>query len=485
MEILQSETTEIYEFGPYRLDVGQHKLERSDGSTNGALPEKAFQTLVYLVRNQGRLVTKNELIDAVWPDTAVEENNLNKTIHTIRHTLRENPKGAQYIETVRKHGYRFIADVRKVDGNDSGRSAVKGFAEQVNHDNPRVDNVPPAPLKGRTEHRRHESGPYRAAVAALGLTAALGLGAWLTSDYWRPFGVPVQLASDNSGKLPLKNAADTGHSPAYDLYIRGKVKVASENRDDTEAAIRYLEEAVALEPNFSEAFAALARGYNTMAFKYSSGAEAKRFHENAEVAIEKALALDPNLAEAHFARGLILWTNIKAFPHEAAIQSYNRAIALDPDLDEAHHQLSMVYSHIGLVEEARQSVDKALKINPNNTLARFRSGVYLEYLGEFDEAIAVFKTIPRDHTPLLMNRSLAETLIQAGRADEVHAIVEDHLKRHPQDEGGSFTGVKALLLAKAGRHQEAEDAIRQAVQIGQGLDIFTIRPTMPRAPTLL
>ncbi len=267
-------------------------------------------------------------------------------------------------------------------------------------------------------------------------------------------------------------AVSSKDSPAYDLYMRGKVKVASENREDTEAAIKLLEEAVAIDANLAEAYAQLARGYNTMAFKYSSDSERKWFYENAEVAIDKALALNPDLAEGHFARGLILWTNTKQFPHEQAIQSYKRSLALDPNLDETHHQLSMVYSHIGLLDEAEQSVKKALEINPNNTLARFRAGVYIAYQGRFDDAIAVLKTIPSDFTPLIVDRSMAEALIQTGRLVEAEAIVDDYLRMYPQDEGGSFTSVKALLLAKAGKQKEAEEAITRAVQIGKGYGHF-------------
>ena len=248
--------------------------------------------------------------------------------------------------------------------------------------------------------------------------------------------------------------------------------MASENQPDTEVAIQLLEEAVALDPNLAQAYAQLARGYNTMAFKYSSGAETKRYHENAEVAIEKALSLDPGLAEAHFARGLILWSNVRGFPHEKAIQSYKRSLALDPTLDETYHQLSLVYSHIGLLAEARENVDKALEINPNNTLARFRAGVYVAYEGRFEDALETFKTIPRDFTPLLIDRSKAEALIQAGRADEAKNIADDYLARFPQDEGGSFTSVKALLLAKAGRNAEAETAIKHALEIGRGYGHF-------------
>ncbi len=115
-----------------------------------------------------------------------------------------------------------------------------------------------------------------------------------------------------------------GHSPAYDLYVRGKIKAGSENIEDTENAIKVLEAAIAIDPFFAPAYAQLARAYNTRAFKFSAGPKRKLLHENADVAVEKALSLDPNLAEGHFARGLILWTNTKGFPHEQAIRAFKR-----------------------------------------------------------------------------------------------------------------------------------------------------------------
>jgi DNA-binding winged helix-turn-helix (wHTH) protein/Tfp pilus assembly protein PilF len=444
---MASETKEIYEFGPYTLDVGQHRFERSDGVTNSPLPEIAFQTLVFLVRNHGRLVTKNELLEAIWPDTAVEENNLNKSIHAIRHALGNAPRGQKYIETIPKHGYRFIADVRKVDSFGSPTVVEDGIAAKQ-----------PDSSDHKVLSRSRSKRPYLAVVALL-LIGAAGLGGWYVKGGWK------------SAEAPIVSAGQD-RSPAYDLYVRGKVKVASENREDTEAAIKVLEEAVAIDPNFAEAYAQLARGYNTMAFKYSSDSERKRYYENAEVAIDKALALNPDLAEAHFARGLILWTHTKRFPHEMAIRSYKRSLELDPNLDETHHQLSLVYSHVGLLDEAIRSVNKALEINPNNTLARFRRGVYIAYQGKFDEAIAIYKTIPDDFTPLLSDRSMAEALIHKGRLGEAEAIVDDYLSKVPQDEGGSFTSLKALLLAKAGRGNEAEQAIDRAVQIGTGYGHF-------------
>src|SRR5207302_1503471 len=107
----------------------------------------------------------------------------------------------------------------------------------------------------------------------------------------------------------------------------------------------------------------------------ASDAERKKSYEDAEVAVDKALAINPNLAEGHFARGLMLWTPYKRFPHAQAIQSYHRAIELDPNFDEAHHQLGFIYLHIGMLDKAQQEIEKALAINPGNTLARYRFGV--------------------------------------------------------------------------------------------------------------
>ena len=389
--------SESFEFGDFLLDVGERKLVRRDGVKNDALPEKAFQTLVHLVRHSGTLLTKEELLLAVWSDTIVEENNLGKAIHAIRRCLGERIGEQKYIETVPKHGYRFVAEVRKISN----------------------DNDHP-----QTVHIAHD-----------------------------PLGHPMR-------------------SPAYDLYLRGKVKAGSENREDTEAAIKVLEAAVAIDPNLAGAYAQLARAYNTLAFKFSCETEAKVYHENAEVAILKSLALDPELAEGHFARGLILWTKRKGFPHEQAIRSYKRSLDLDPDDDETHHQLSMVYSHIGLLNEAQQSVRRALEINPNNTMARFRVGVYDAYQGKFDEAMNVFKSIPRDVSPLLVDRCMAEVLVQVGRHKEAEEIVESYLDKHPKDEGGSFTSVMAVLLAKRGKALEAEAAIERAIELGHGFGHF-------------
>jgi DNA-binding winged helix-turn-helix (wHTH) protein/pimeloyl-ACP methyl ester carboxylesterase len=101
-----------YQFGPFHLDVRERRLSRGDEVI--PLRLKVFDTLLVLVENAGRLVTKQELLDTVWPETTVEENNLNHNVSVLRKALGERATGQQYIETVPRVGYRFAASVEAI-----------------------------------------------------------------------------------------------------------------------------------------------------------------------------------------------------------------------------------------------------------------------------------------------------------------------------------------------------------------------------------
>src|SRR5262245_47552250 len=96
-------------FGPFRLDVAERLLLRDGEAIQ--LPPKAFETLLVLVENSGRLVTKKELIDRLWPDAFVEEANLANNISLLRKVLDDDRQDSKYIKTVTKSGYRFVAAV--------------------------------------------------------------------------------------------------------------------------------------------------------------------------------------------------------------------------------------------------------------------------------------------------------------------------------------------------------------------------------------
>ncbi len=113
----------VYEFGPFRLDPREHLLVR-DGEPV-LLSAKAFDLLLVLVRNNGRLVTKSQLLETVWPNTFVEEGNLTQNISILRKSLGATHDSARYIKTVPKVGYRFAAPVRESCGQAVGTNVAQ------------------------------------------------------------------------------------------------------------------------------------------------------------------------------------------------------------------------------------------------------------------------------------------------------------------------------------------------------------------------
>lgn len=127
-----SNSNAVYEFGGFRLEVAEHRLMR--GGSAVPLTGKALSTLRALVERHGKLVAKGELMSLVWPETAVEENNLDRNISTLRKALGEQANGEAFIETVPRMGYRFVAAVRELGGSGTGgRTEVSSRRQEIRY----------------------------------------------------------------------------------------------------------------------------------------------------------------------------------------------------------------------------------------------------------------------------------------------------------------------------------------------------------------
>src|SRR5215813_4193499 len=113
-EAQREQLAPFYEFGQFRVDTVKYVLTREGEVV--PLNLKAFEILLALIENRGQVLEKNELLQRVWPDTVVEENNLARNISALRKALDEHPNEHQYILTVPGRGYRFVASVREMDG---------------------------------------------------------------------------------------------------------------------------------------------------------------------------------------------------------------------------------------------------------------------------------------------------------------------------------------------------------------------------------
>lgn len=111
--VIGAERPGVFEFGGFRLEPHRRLLTRIDGEPV-VVTDKAFDALVYLIAHAGQLVTKDDLIKALWPNTVVEENNLYVVISTLRRALKDESAAQRLIATVAGRGYQFVADVRVV-----------------------------------------------------------------------------------------------------------------------------------------------------------------------------------------------------------------------------------------------------------------------------------------------------------------------------------------------------------------------------------
>jgi TolB-like protein/tetratricopeptide (TPR) repeat protein len=118
----------IYEFSGFRLDVARRQL-RSKDDQPANLTVKVFDLLLYLVEHQGELVEKSTLMQAVWPNVVVEENNLNQNISVLRKALGERAGEHRFIMTVPGRGFRFVAPVTVAQGNRSVAGARSAAAQ--------------------------------------------------------------------------------------------------------------------------------------------------------------------------------------------------------------------------------------------------------------------------------------------------------------------------------------------------------------------
>lgn len=144
---MSKQTRQFYEFGPFRIDLSQRVLLREGKPL--ALPPKIFETLLALVERSGEIVEKDKLLEEVWPESVVEENNLTQYISALRKTLGDGRHQQRYIETIPRRGYRFAAQVQKVwdesadlavSNHTTVRLMVREETEEIEEEQPAQDH---------------------------------------------------------------------------------------------------------------------------------------------------------------------------------------------------------------------------------------------------------------------------------------------------------------------------------------------------------
>ena len=196
----------FYEFGPFRLDPNRHRLFCGDEVV--ALSPKAIQTLILLVENRGKLLERESLMEALWPRVIVEDANLTVAVSQLRKALNQNGEKGEFIETIPRVGYRFVADICEVVEEPAPLISEERTPLQPIAGNAEANGIPTAPpelqtkislLPERGRPRRMQKG----LIVALGLCLAIAVAAIAYRFVRSSSSGPATISS--VAVLPLKN----------------------------------------------------------------------------------------------------------------------------------------------------------------------------------------------------------------------------------------------------------------------------------------
>jgi DNA-binding winged helix-turn-helix (wHTH) protein/tetratricopeptide (TPR) repeat protein len=422
-------TKQLYEFGPFRLDPEKELLLRDKEAIQ--LAPKAFQVLLVLVRRKKEVVTKDELLIAVWPDTFVEETNLSRNVFLLRKALGESPQDHQYIVTVPGRGYRFAEDVHLVPEREVSIIAASHSKLQI---------------------EVSETGTWRwlAVALVLGLAVALSI--------FRLFSKRSPMLTGNDTVVLADFANSTG-DPVFDGTLRQGLSVQLEQSpflslisdERIQHTIRLMDKPagtlvtpeVAREICEREGSAAVLEGsIASLGSRYVLGLKATNCHSGEVLDEEQVQATrkedvlnalsqiasnfrtrvgeslttikqhniplqDATTSSLEALKAYSLgWEVQDAQGPAAAIPFFQRAVEIDPEFATAHAALALMYGHTGESALATQTIRRAYELrNHASDNERFFIEAYYDGRGTGNEEKAQQtceqweRTYPRETTP--------------------------------------------------------------------------------------
>lgn len=493
---MSHEAQHLYEFGPFRLDPSQQLL--TEGKQKVPLTPKAFQTLLVLVENCGRVIGKDELLTKVWPDVFVEEATLAQNVFTLRKQLGDDRETALYIETVPKRGYRFVADVHRIN-----------------------------PAEQQTLARRY---PVRALKVAAGALTLIVILAGLGWRYWNrasspaaaessatpPLAVPVRKlavlpfrdisggAGEESWGIGMSDAIITRLAGLQSLAVRPTSSVLKYAKEpaDPERAARELGVDSVLDGTYQR----LGETMRVSVQLVDKENQATRWAERYDLSAKNMLNFQDEVARK-VVEGLRLQVSpreqeVLASPRTNSAEAYNRYL-----LGRIHKNEYFLHTRLKSLKEGQSVLRQAVMADPSFADAYALLGLMLLYesanypangaqnLKEGDKAAR--QAVKLDPSSIEGSLALGLALTEAGRNSEAIARLREAVRLSPNSELGwdllgyvyHYAGLDDLaekayrrsleldpttpriywmhgrMLLYVGRVQEAEQEMRQAVAI--------------------
>ncbi len=251
---MQTASIHIYELGEFQLDTGKRLLLRLDG-TPVPLTPRVFETLLYMVEHHDAVLDKERIMEAVWPDSIVEENNLAQAISKLRQVFGETPGSHSYIVTVPGRGYRFVAEVNKRDGNIVSRGPADSMTTPTSIQGP-TEADPTADRRRLLRKARRGASPSNLRIfgAAIAAIIVVGLAALFFVQYRSlpasvrapsspapadaVLSVPARIAEKSIAVLPFENRSDEKENAYFADGIEDEILTRLSNIADLKVISR-------------------------------------------------------------------------------------------------------------------------------------------------------------------------------------------------------------------------------------------------------
>lgn len=494
---------ERYAFGDFVLERSQHRLLRRDG-TSVDLSPRLCSALVLFIERAGDLLSRDELMPALWPVVIVEENSLSQAISALRRVLGDSARGSRYIQTVARRGFRFVATVTELPAPGADPSTLKrrpsatlsalpealrrntlailpflllghergdellevGMADSLIS---RLSSMPGLVVRSIGSVRRF------AGVDQDPLTAARALNVvWVVDGSLQHTGEQLR-ATARLLSMPEGVAVWSGHfdekfTGVFEIQDRISERVAGALSPRLEAELGHSASSGTRLNDAGGSRNVDAYQLYLAARQHAQAVRADGLGRSIEL-YRKALALDPNYALAYAGIGetyrrMLFGADrapLEVFPpYRAAVL---QALTIAPDLAEAHAQMGWIHFWFEFDWPAAERVfRRALSINPNVVGAHFGLGFLLLTLDRTEEGLAHVRWARElDPMSLIIGTMEAAFLVNMGRREEASARLSRVFEIEPNFWVAHMT--LALIHLDGGRAEQAIVALRRADEL--------------------
>jgi len=477
-----------FSFSGHTLDVERRELRR--GSDPVAIEPQVFDLLIYLLHNRDHVVSKNDLITAIWVGRIVSESTLTSRINAARKAIGDSGEEQRLIRTIARRGFRFVGEVQEQAARDDAHapSTAVDSSEPSRPalplpDRPAIAVLPFTNMTDDPAQDYFSDGISEDIITALSKLRWFFVIARNSSFIYKGKAVHLKQIGDELGvgyvvegsvrkdgdrvriTAQLNDVATGSHLWA-ERYDRGLVDVFAVQDEITEAIV------AAIEPQLyaAENFRAQRKPPNSLdawdlVMRALSHYWRVTRQDNvvAQALLEKAIAIDPNygqalgvLATSHTFSAHMGWEDMAASA-PIAERAALAAIRADSEDPFAHYALGCVYLFARRFDDSLAELELALRLNPNFSLAQGYYGLTLSYCGRWEEgdlaARRALRLSPRDPFSAIYYGIAAYAQFVGRNYDEAMRLSREGIRQR-----SDFVGAHRVLVASAAMAGQAEIA---------------------------